>query len=71
MTAPEKVPPATEVSLKYMAWNIKEISCYLKDIAMQLTCLSQSVDKLLQFKTCPKPTQPVTKVNESHDEIPF
>jgi hypothetical protein len=68
MSSPEKPIPPADLSLKFIAWNIKEISQsipYLKDVAVQLTMINERLGKLLGQK-------PVEKVAEnSHNDIPF
>ena len=60
-TAPGPVQ-APELSLKYMAWNVKEISghlAYMKEIAMQIALLNGNLVKLLE------------KLDVKGDKIPF
>ena len=57
--------PAVEVSQKYMAWNIKEISESLKMIAM----VAKSIDETLK-KIANVPCMKESKQQEN-DTIPF
>ncbi len=68
MSAPDRPVQPVEVSLKYMAWNVKGIEGYLKEIAMNLAILNNKLDSLLPkgSQTQPKPVQPT-----SSEEIPF
>ena len=51
MTTSDRPTPPPELSLKFMAWDVKKIGeklDYLKEIAMQLTVLNVNLSKLIQ-----------------------
>lgn len=73
----EKQIPPSELSLKYMAWNIKEMTKAIQDIAVSLNDIKNvtyTINKILEKRMAVVPQQqrpkpaPVTPVE---DEIPF
>jgi NADH:ubiquinone oxidoreductase subunit D len=70
----EKRPiPTVEVSQKYMAWNIKEMSESLKIIAMALKNIDSNISKMMQGRCQPqqRPQQPKAAQDFSDEMAPF
>ncbi len=61
MTQPAKEVPQAEVSLKYMAWNVKQMDANLKRVA-------DSVAELVEMMKH-RGAMPVSKMKQ--EEIPF
>lgn len=56
MTTSDKPVPPPELSLKFMAWDVKKIGerlDYLKEIAQQLTVLNVNLSKLIPGGSSP------------------
>jgi hypothetical protein len=66
---------APELSLKFMAWNIKEIAGYLKEIAASLVILNQTLAKSPVGKPSASGPQPGSAKTSgsmhTDDDIPF
>ena len=58
----QKEVPKSEVSLKYMAWNVKEISEQMKRLVTIMESISTSMRSSAMHKM---------NVGEKEDEIPF
>ena len=64
---PSRIPPAVEVSQKYMSWHLKEINESLKEIA---NCF-KSVEAILKNNIGRKTQQASRPVSNQNEEIPF
>lgn len=79
MTYPEekKPIPPIEVSQKYMAWNIKEMSESLKIISMALKNIDSNISSMMRNKNNPQQNQqqqqqrPLPKSQGYEDAPPF
>jgi len=57
MTAPTKEVPPVELSVKYMAWNVKQIDVNIKRIADSLDQLVEAVKKVSASSSAFKQTE--------------
>lgn len=60
--------PSTELSLKFMAWDVKKCKESIDEIVVQLKALNQTLAKVVSARTSvPSPQSKVQPINE----IPF
>jgi hypothetical protein len=60
-----------EVSLKYMAWNIKEISESQKTICKYIEIIAKNQMQQMQQTQKPNGPTPVRTMHDRNEEVPF
>jgi DNA-directed RNA polymerase subunit F len=64
----ERELPSTELSLKFMAWDVKKCKESIDEIVSQLKALNQTISKIVSSRpSSPNPQSKVQPINE----IPF